>query len=144
MDADLISDLGRAINQYPQVCPLSNDAAEILHQRVAKCFGFSTTSSWWWAHMRLPTKSFAYGQSDSLTIIQSSLPSDTSEVFLFVTDDNPPPWPCLSGPIEDLILVLRDLRFVECFFVDASLTWILFDTHENVVIGSGDSLRMPT
>jgi hypothetical protein len=143
MDTDFLSDLSDALQRSPEVRRLRGEDAEALEQRVAHRFGFPAAHAWWWEQLRPPVRSFEYGQGDGLSVLHSSLPSGSRDSYLFLTDDNPPPWICLQGPVDSLIRVLRELRFIECFFVDESLSWILFDTHHNAVIGTGDALRIP-
>lgn len=143
MDAALASELNDALRQTPEVRRLTRDAAEALERRVADRFDFPVGQPWWWEQLRPPVRSLPYGQDDGLGLLHSSLPSGSRRSYLFLTDDKPPPWICLQGQVDALVRVLGEIRFIECFFVDDSLDWILFDTHHNALIGRGDALRIP-
>jgi len=144
MDADLLAELRNALQSQPQLQLLPDAEAQSILRDVAQRFGCRPDAAWWWQQLSSPVRSFEYGGADGLSILDASLPANSADTFLFLTDDSPPPWPCIRGSGPLLVELLRELRFVECFLVDAGLHWILFDTHLNSVIGAGDGLRIPT
>jgi hypothetical protein len=137
MDTDLLAEITRELRRIPEARLVSSGEADALQQRVAQRFGLPVGRAWWWEHLRHPVTSRVYGQADGLSVLHESLPESALEPYLFLTDDNPPPWICVQGPGDALIRLLRELRFVECFLVDDSLSWIVFDTHHNSLVGQG-------
>jgi hypothetical protein len=116
MESDLISELHVALLRFPELRLLSGHDTETLRASVARQFELSTGGPWWWEELRVPVRTLEYGQDDGLTVLQSVLPASTKDCYLFLTDDDAPPWSCIRGPGDALIQLLRDLRFVECFF----------------------------
>lgn len=142
MEMGLRSAINAILDGIPEARLIETEEAETLRNRVAQRFGLPAAGHWWWEHLPSPVKSVGYGGRDGLEVILGALPAKTKEVFLFLTGDDAPPWECVQGTPDSTIRLLRELPFMEFFFVDESLEWILFDTHHNSVIGLGDQLRI--
>jgi hypothetical protein len=141
------SELKEAINSYsddhPQLRVLASDEAESIRTKVALRFGFREGQAWWWERLPPSSRSFAYSEGEGLAQLMAMAPNRIEPVYLFVTDDDPPPWLCLSGPLQALVEMLNELRFFEYFIIDQSMRWIVFDTHHNALIAHGDGLVFP-
>lgn len=142
MDQELCDGIRVYVAANPDLRLLNADETESLRKEVARRFGISDQQLWWWENLPLPTRSLAYSAGEGLQLFLENVPSGTQMAFLFVTDDDPPPWVCVSGPPQALIGLLAQLRFVECFMVDEAVNWVIFDTHHNMLVGCGEALRM--
>lgn len=49
--------------------------------------------------------------------------------FLFLSSMREPPWPCFFGASDELLKIFESAEADEAFFVDATFTNALFDTH---------------
>ena len=78
-----------------------------------------------------------YDNEDSITLLLSIVPNPNEEAYLFVTDDEWPPWTGLRGGLSAIAAMLRELSFFEYFVVGLEMTWIVFDTHHNTLVGYG-------
>lgn len=76
-------------------------------------------------------------------MLRQIVPDLSEPPLLFVTDDEPPPWPCVVAPIPVLVDMLREQRFFEYFIVDPRFQWVIFDTHHNALVGFGQGLTFP-
>ena len=93
-------------------------------------------STWWWNSLRVPSGTLAYGDRDGLSILMDVLP-EQSNVTLLVTNESAIPIGAVRGDAEQLHTIIADCPFFEFAIVPASLDWILFDTHHNVLVGAG-------
>ncbi len=143
MDDELSSAISTYLAATPETRLLKADEAELVRMEVARRFGFSVRQVWWWEHLPSPTESLAYSDGcEGLRLLSTVLPAGTQRAYLFATDDDPPPWLCVSGPPHALLDLVAQLRFFEFFIVDDGMTWIVFDTHHNTLVGYGESLVM--
>jgi len=133
-----VSDLYEAISQYvatnDTVTVLGEVDAEQLRRNVRDRFGLQEELVWWWEGLSTKASSISYGSEDGLDVLISVLPTTAENLYLFATDDEAPPWVCVSGTGQALVALLRELPCFEFFVVDAMLTWIVFDTHQNQLI----------
>ncbi|HLL53150.1 MAG TPA: DUF6756 family protein [Myxococcaceae bacterium] len=142
MDTELATAISTYVATKPEIRLLKDGEAELVRTEVARRFEFSDQQAWWWEHVPSPVKSLAYSDGEGLRLLSTVLPAETQRAYLFVTDDDPPPWLCVSGPPHALLELVAQQRFFEFFIVDEGMTWIVFDTHHNTLVGHGESLAM--
>ncbi len=140
MDGELAKAIGSGLSTNPEVLLLQQDEAERVRTQVARHFGFSDRQAWWWQNVSSTRKLLTYSAGEGLELLSSLIPAGTQRTYVFVTDDDPPPWLCLSGPPQALLDLVAAQRFFEFFLVDEDMTWIIFDTHDNTFVGHGPSL----
>jgi hypothetical protein len=98
--------------------------------------GVPLRRAWSWEGLAGVSVHFHYGDQDGLALVRSMLPT-AGPLWLFVTNDRPPPWICVRGASETLCWLLGELPLVEYFVVADDGDWIMFDTHHNVFVGVG-------
>lgn len=137
IEPELTEAIRRAIQRFPGMKELPFPEASDLLDAVAKRHVADPAQLWWWTAPRGAHETIPYGEKDGLDEIARIVPA-RSAAFLAVTDDEPRPWPVFEGTTADLLSVLREVRFCECFLGAADLEWFVFDTHHNelVVMGS--------
>jgi hypothetical protein len=143
MDAELLKSLSDYTQENSRVTVLPADETSELATQVARHFGFSMNGRWWWEELpKAGATSISYTSGeDGLGALLKVIPEASQHVLLFVTDDEPPPWPCIGGAVGPLVAMLRQQRFFEYFIVDSTMQWIVFDTHHNQLIVFGEGLR---
>ena len=132
MDTQLIKSIKSYTNRSTTLKFLEPHEADQLRATIARRFGFPESRIWWWE--TLPNDGISYSDNKGFDKLEQLLSAKKSPLYLFVTDDEPPPWPCITGPLESLVQLLREERFFEYFIVNHNLDWILFDTHHNRLI----------
>ena len=143
MDSELIRELTNFAAERPAVSVLAQNEADELRLRVANRFGFKDGQVWWWDNLPHGVRSLSYAaEAGGLSQLARMLPETGAPLFLFVTDDEPPPWPCIVGPGPALAEMLGSQRFFEYFIVNGDAEWILFDTHHNALLSLGNGLRL--
>ena len=142
MDAELSAAISNYVIANGGTRVLVPDEAEFVRAQVARRFGFTDKQTWWWNYVPSPIKSVTYPDGDGLRRLAEILPLGEQRLFLFTTDDDPPPWLCVSGPRQAVLDLVAELRFFEFFIVDEKMTWIVFDTHHNTLIGHGNELSI--
>ena len=118
---------------------LAQEQADELRLAVARRFGFSGRSVWWWEEVEAGKSIIVeYGSGqDGLRILLTIL-RGAQQCLLFITDDDSPPWPCVRATAAYLADMLREQWFFEYLVVDEEFTTCVFDTHHNVIIALGD------
>jgi hypothetical protein len=137
MDEELLEDLKDYVSKDPRIKRLDASDCHKLYEAVARHFGFPKDAIWWWEHVPKSAVRISYNGNDGIACLESILPQQEGLMAIFITDDDPSPWVCFTGPAAALLQLLRSHRFFEYFIVDPSMNWIVFDTHDNSLIGLG-------
>jgi RHS repeat-associated protein len=136
IDSELADAIRDALVDFPQVQLVPESDANVLIDRVAAKEVSDPDQTWWWSALRGAHATLPYGDQHGLEQVAHIAPVDAS-AYLAITDDEPRPWPLLSGTVADLLAVLNGLRFCEYFIFDRAITWIVFDTHHNSLVVTG-------
>src|SRR4051812_35402854 len=97
MDIELLQSIERFVLQHPELRLLAFDESNGLRERVAARFNLPEGGTWWWECLPTRPHSYPYSAGDGLDRLRGLLPDATVPVFMFVTDEEPPPWPCIAG-----------------------------------------------
>ena len=138
MTSELLEEVEKYLHQHPGLALVPSDVAETLLRRTRKGCLIALDSSWPWEGLRNPRVSLDYSGGDGLVMLGRLLPGSES-LFLFITDERPPPWPCVEGHGESIVSLLENMWFFEYFIVPSDGAWIIFDMHHNLLLGAGDS-----
>lgn len=140
MDSELMAGIDEFVSANPVVRRLEQAQADDLASRVAERFGFVQAKRWWWETTVKPLFTVTYSGEEGLKLLLELIPDLEQTVFMFATDDETPPWPCIAAPAPVLVDLLREQRFFEYFVLDPELRWVVFDTHHNMLVGFGEGL----
>lgn len=135
-DDDLRKELTSTVAQFANIVELESADALRLLDRIADTFVDDRARAWWWTSLSVPSVIIGYGDADGVDVLHRLLDPGTV-VVLFVTDDEPSPWPAVQGPFAALSAVLGEMRQFEYFAVDPDCRWIVFDTHHNELVVAG-------
>lgn len=136
IDADLVEELNSLSRVTGGLSVLSPEATEALVDRVAAKFSVDRSRQWWWEG--LPgARVIECDPADELAALRRMLPQHEA-LALVVTDDESPPWIAVSGAWPALSQMLHEARLFEFFVVPDRLDWIVFSTHDNRLVVSGD------
>jgi hypothetical protein len=140
MDQELLRSIKEAAVTEPLVSFLSAEESQRLIDRIASKFVKDYSSMWWWDNLATPAELIEYEAIEWPVIIEERL-AGIGEVYLWVTDDEPPPWAGIRGPQSSLLRVVGAQRFFEYFIANLSLTMLLFDTHHNSLVVTRSGLK---
>ncbi len=143
MDTEIVKSIRNYIRRIPQVRELDFDEALQAVESVAEKYIENRKSVWWWESVKCETTCLDYGDNDGLSLIKEVVGEDCI-VLLFVTDDEPEPWPVFEGSIGGVIDIFSEQPFFEYFLTGRDFSWIIFDTHHNSLIISGAAKRCST
>ena len=107
----------------------SGDVVDPSHQ--------SHLTIWWWESLSLPSERISYEPGKGREAIASVLRKEDDQIFLVITDEQAPPFIVIAGHCSGLLDLVDELRYCEYFLVPANMTWILFDTHHDVIVTAG-------
>jgi hypothetical protein len=142
MDTDLFDAIKDYASNHQEVKVLDPDEAERLRNLVADHFCFPKDGIWWWQSAPGSSMMIPYEGTDGLERLLGILRDIGAPAYLFITDDEPAPWPCVSGHPHALVDMVREQRFFEYFVVDPEMKWIIFDTHHNSLVCYGNVLAL--
>lgn len=133
----LLDQLDARVRADPRLRTLSaEDAAGRLSSLEAR-LGIALRSPWPWKAVPATAATSHPYTGDGLAHLRAVLALG-DEVFLFATDDEPPPWPCVTGPAIAVLELIAELPFFEYLLAASDGTWLIFDTHHNVLVSVGD------
>jgi hypothetical protein len=136
-ERELVQSIRAYVNRHPALTVLRAEEAERLRLAVAQSFELPAARCWWWECIPASHAFVDYPSGDVSAWrdrMQEMLSADDQPLWLFVTDDELPPWICVTGSRDSLIEMLMELPYVEYFIVNQQLSRILFDTHHNRLI----------
>jgi hypothetical protein len=124
-----------AIGGKQEVYFVSDEKAAQLTKDLAAKFSFDLSRLFIWANKDLHTV-YEYGDDHEkwLTTITELIDRFDEEIFLAVTDEDFYPWKILTGNKQVILNLLQDLPPFEYFIFDASLQYVVFDTHDNFFV----------
>jgi hypothetical protein len=137
VDSELISEIREAIKKIGDINEIEDVRAAELADAVAKTYLQDRSRVWWWEGLSNRPTVFEYGDELSWPYVQSIVQNENQKIYLFVTDDDPEPWPVFTGSVVDIGRLLAELWRFEYFLTDQSFSWVIFDTHHNTIMVSG-------
>lgn len=114
---------------------LDQKVADRMANAMAQRYAIDSSKLRWWEGMGVPSRTTQYQPHEGLNLIRK-LVDGNPQVVMFVTDDEPPPWPAVRGPLDQVLFIVSEQRFFEYFLVPESLEWLIFDTHDNALVAS--------
>lgn len=135
MDKDLFKAIQSALPGNPGCDFVPEEKATQLITDLAAKFSFDLTKLFIWAQKDLHNI-YEYGDDRNQweTTIQDLSKRFDEEVFLCITNEEFYPWKVLKGKKPAVIALLTDLPKFEYFVFDATLQYIVFDTHDNFFV----------
>ena len=132
VDENLITEI-RAMLGSTGCAELDRETSNELAARIAQKYAIDTRNIYWWEAIGVSAHSCGYEGEDSLRLIRDIVDGNP-RVFLFVTDDQAPPWPAFYGSLDAVLVIISEQQLFEFFIVPDSLEWLIFDTHESRLI----------
>jgi hypothetical protein len=136
IDTELVEEVEALSWSTAGLSMLSAEETVSLLERVAATFSVDRSRLWWWEGLQ-GARSIECDPVDEVAALERLLPQNEALV-LVVTDDESPPWIAVSGAWRSLAEMLRETRQFEFFVVPDQLEWIVFSTHDNQLVVSGD------
>lgn len=137
MDQELLESIRSYVAACPGLRALTTDESERLRLLVCSRFAIDGETCWPWESVSGRALTLVYPDGAGLDLLKWTLPPTADLLYLFVTDDELPPWGCVVGKLTELIEMLNEQHLFEFFIVDSGLTWIVFDTHHNTLVSYG-------
>jgi len=123
----------------------SHESDELYH-KVLNHFVASGDRRWWWEDFRLPGKSVTFDSGDGWKRLPQIAPNPTEFVWFIAEEDSLPYYPVFETTPEIASLVIGECYAFEYYIVAKDLTWLLCETHHNVMhaIGASVEARLPS
>lgn len=94
----------------------------------------------WWCSLKNEGTIINYEDRNAFDLLQDFVDNE-QKYFLAITDEEYGPWNIFYGKVSDFIEVIKEQSFFEYFIFDTDLTGIIFDTHHNEFVFTGDSIN---
>jgi len=137
MDIELLSEIHNEMTNIGGIIEISDDKASSITNKIAKNYINDRSLVWWWEGLSVSHFEINYGDEYSWLIIKKIVPNMNQSVYLFVTDDEPEPWPVFNGSLKNIGELISELWRFEYFITDENFEWLIFDTHHNTLVISG-------
>lgn len=121
-----------AVHAWPLLSFHSADSSRKALLSLRTSLGADESSIRWWTSPSRDRQIIPY--SSTPRQLFNELLCTEGYARLFITDDEPPPWPSVHGPLADILDLIDDCPFFEYFIVNAEGTRVLFDTHHNELV----------
>ena len=130
MFGDLREAIAKYVEAHPALTLLDEADAKQVLAHITRRFGIAERNRRWWEGIRgTPLKHGDAGPFDRLAAIP---PGPRQRAFLFVTEGDSPPWPCVAGTLSELIRLIAEQPFFEYLLASEKLSWIAFDADRRV------------
>lgn len=135
MDKDLFKTISSAIVDKEDCHFVSDERATQLITDLATKFSFDLTKLFIWTKKDLHNL-YEYGDDREKweTLIRDLSSRFDEEVFLCITNEEFYPWKIIKGRKQVIIELLMELSWFEYFIFDATLQYVVFDTHDNFFV----------
>jgi len=135
MDKDLFKAISSAINGKEDCYFVPDERATQLITDLTAKFSFDLTKLFIWAKKDLHNF-YEYGDDREKweTIIGDLSNRFDEEIFLCITNEEFYPWKIIKGKKSVIIGLLTELPWFEYFIFDATLQYVVFDTHDNFFV----------
>ena len=141
IDPNLFKEIREIVACHQDLRELDSSEAESIVGKIVEKFVEDVNQVWWWRSLKRESVTLPYDEADCFGLLTRLLGSETTEVFLIVTDDEPQPWLMFSGQFESIRTVLTELRFFEFFITNQDCSWLVFDTHHNALVVVGNLIE---
>lgn len=141
MDTELVNEirgLTKKINGFIELN--KGDSIKAINM-VAEKYIKNRANTWWWEELAQNSITLNYEDDDGLFLLKNVVGNDNTLVKLFITDDEPEPWPVFQGEIKMITDIISEQRFFEYFITANDFSWLIFDTHHNSLIVLGDLFK---
>jgi len=92
---------------------------------------------WWWEDFREPGKSLAFESGDGWRQVPRVVPNQNESVWFIAEDNSLPHYPVFETTPEVASLVIGECHGFEYYLVAKDLSWLLCETHHNVLCAVG-------
>lgn len=144
MDTELLSEINKELADIGDIISVTGDKAVAITNTIADKYIKDRSFVWWWESLAGSYIEIDYGDDLSWPIIRKITPSLKQNVYLFVTDDEPEPWPIFYGSLRNVGQLISRLWRFEYFITDENFEWLIFDTHHNSLIILGELFEAAT
>jgi hypothetical protein len=115
-----------------QLAVVPEAVAHALAEQVRRRLGVAADAVWWWQACA-PLENIG-ASNMGLHAALATLPGSEGSLFMFVSDDEPPPWPCVTGSAMALSALIAESPYFEYLIAPPDAAWVLFDTHDNQLL----------
>ncbi len=136
MDKTLIESIEETVSREKLQCDfITGDQAAELVKTLAIKFSFDLNRLFVWSNKDFgEVHSYKQDSNNWELLMQGLLNKFNAQLFVAITDEEFFPWNVLKCRKQDFIKLLKEQRYFEYFIFDASMSCVLFDTHDNSLI----------
>ena len=96
---------------------------------------------WWWEAFREPGVSLTFPAGDGWRKLSSIVPSPSEPVWFIAQDDQLPQHPVFEATAEVAARIIGECYGFEYYLVAKDLSWLVCETHHNVVCAVGAAVE---
>lgn len=133
-------ELAKRLDNCSDIRRVSDVEFEEVVSKLAACMGQKVTDRrWWWENTDVQPFAFNYGENfDFYLGLLTEAKALESDVYLFVSAELTPPWPCYQATVKRLSLEIAEAPLTEFIIMGSDFRWSIVDNHHNQLLLFGN------
>ena len=123
------------------VVVLAQEDSERIYWSALQRFVGPEDRRWWWEAFREPGVSLSFVDGDGWRKLPSIVPSASEPVWFIAEDDQLPQYPVFEMSAEVAAKIIGECYGFEYYLVAKDLSWLVCETHHNVVCAIGAAVE---
>jgi hypothetical protein len=120
---------------------LADEECRTVLNEVVSHFVESGDRRWWWEDFCLPSTSVRFANQQGFLYLEKLVPDKREKCWLIVEEDGLPFYPVYEATPEASQAVIGECYAFEYYLVAKDLSWLICETHHNVLIAIGEGLE---
>jgi hypothetical protein len=116
------------------------DSGRIYASALQRFVG-SADRRWWWEAFREPGVSLPFVDGDGWRKLPSIVPNASEPIWLIAEDDQLPQYPVFEMSADVAAKIIGECYGFEYYLVAKDLSWLVCETHHNVVCAIGAAVE---
>ncbi len=141
----IVEEIGRAIESLAlpsaSIRKLPNDASERVYRSAQNHFVASGDRRRWWEAFRETGLSHEFGGGDGWRQIVNIAPNPDESVWFIAEDEQLPLYPVFDTTPKIASDIIGECYAFEYFLVAKDLSWLICETHHNVMWAIGSAVE---
>jgi hypothetical protein len=133
-----VAELALAPDQFRQ---LPSEESEAVFLAALRKFVASGDRRWWWEDFRTPGTSLHFAAGDGWRHMTDFAPNPNENVWFIAEDDQLPHYPVFETTPRHAVEIIGECYGFEFYLVAKDLSWLLCETHHDVVYAVGQAVE---
>jgi len=124
-----------------EIVLLPPEDSERIYWAALRRFVGSEDRRWWWEAFREPGVELPFVAGDGWRKLPNIVPSPSEPIWFIAEDDHLPQYPVFETSAEVAAKIIGECYGFEYYLVAKDLSWLVCETHHNVVCAVGAAVE---